>query len=58
MIDFGRIFDANAAEEYIIENDAPDVSPLRTARVGFRYLSTLIYGDEARALRGRAGRPA
>jgi sugar phosphate isomerase/epimerase len=58
MIDFGRIFDASSAEEYIIENDAPDVSPLQTARVGYRYLSTLIFGNEAKALRGRAGRPA
>jgi sugar phosphate isomerase/epimerase len=48
MIDFGRIFDASAAEEYIVENDAPDVSPLQTARVGYRYLSTLVFPNEAR----------
>jgi len=53
MIDFGRIFDANDAEEYIIENDQPDVSPLQTARVGYRYLSQLVYGHEQAAGRGR-----
>ena len=53
MIDFGRIFDANDAEEYIIENDAPDVSPLQTARVGYRFLTQLVYGHEQNAGRGR-----
>jgi sugar phosphate isomerase/epimerase len=58
MVDFGRIFDAHDAEEYIVEDDAPDVSSLQTARVGYRYVSTLVFGDERRALKGRAGRPA
>jgi sugar phosphate isomerase/epimerase len=48
MIDFGRIFDASAAEEYIVENDSPDVTPLQTAEVGYRYLSTLVFPDEVR----------
>ena len=48
MLDFGRIFDANAAEEYIIENDAPDVTPIQTARVGYRYLSSLVFPNDVR----------
>ncbi|MEV1011504.1 sugar phosphate isomerase/epimerase [Streptomyces sp. NPDC049881] len=38
MIDFPRIFRAHAVEEYIVENDTPDVTPLQTARVGYSYL--------------------
>ncbi|WP_052850130.1 sugar phosphate isomerase/epimerase family protein [Streptomyces avicenniae] len=38
MIDFARIFRAHAVEEYIVENDTPDVTPLQTARVGYSYL--------------------
>ena len=38
MIDFARIFAAHAVEEYIVENDTPDVTPLTTAAVGHLYL--------------------
>lgn len=38
MIDFGRVFRAHAVQEYIVENDTPDVTPLKTARVGYDYL--------------------
>lgn len=38
FIDFSRIFDAHQVEEYIVENDTPDVTPLQTARVGWNYL--------------------
>ncbi|GLW05762.1 sugar phosphate isomerase [Microtetraspora sp. NBRC 13810] len=38
IIDFGRIFDAHRVVEYIVENDTPDVTPRRTAEVGYRYL--------------------
>lgn len=37
-IDFRRIFDAHQVKEYIVENDTPDVTPRRTAEVGYRYL--------------------
>jgi hypothetical protein len=37
-IDFQRIFKAHRVREYIVENDNPDVSPLRTAEVGYAYL--------------------
>ncbi|MBT2231977.1 sugar phosphate isomerase/epimerase [Nonomuraea sp. NEAU-A123] len=37
-IDFRRIFDAHRVKEYIVENDTPDVTPRRTAEVGYRYL--------------------
>ncbi|MFX4291248.1 sugar phosphate isomerase/epimerase family protein [Streptomyces bohaiensis] len=37
-IDFPRIFRAHSVKEYIVENDTPDVTPLQTARVGYRYL--------------------
>lgn len=37
-IEFDRIFEAHRAEEYIVENDTPDVTPIRTARVGYDYL--------------------
>ncbi|MGH8869679.1 MAG: sugar phosphate isomerase/epimerase family protein [Actinomycetes bacterium] len=43
FIDFGRIFAANPVLEYIVENDQPDVTPLQTAQVGFRYLRTLRF---------------
>ena len=41
MIDFSRIFRAHSVLEYIVENDTPDVSPLRTAEVGYNYLRDL-----------------
>ena len=34
FIDFDRIFAAHTVEEYIVENDSPDVTPLQTARGG------------------------
>lgn len=37
-IDFARIFAAHRVREYIVENDNPDVTPLRTAEVGYAYL--------------------
>ncbi len=43
MIDFGRIFDKHQAEEYIVENDTPDVTPLNTAEVGYNYLRRLRF---------------
>ena len=43
FIDFGAIFEANTVTEYIVENDQPDVTPLQTATVGYRYLSELRY---------------
>jgi sugar phosphate isomerase/epimerase len=43
MIDFARIFDAHAVEEYIVENDTPDVTPLQTAQVGYSYLRNLRF---------------
>ncbi|WP_165986725.1 sugar phosphate isomerase/epimerase [Streptomyces sp. YIM 98790] len=41
MIDFKRIFRAHSVQEYIVENDTPDVTPLQTAEVGYSYLRTL-----------------
>jgi len=38
IVDFERIFRAHAVEEYIVENDTPDVSPLMSAAVGHLYL--------------------
>ncbi|ARQ71594.1 sugar phosphate isomerase/epimerase family protein [Streptomyces marincola] len=38
MIDFPRVFRAHPVKEYIVENDTPDVTPLRTAEVGWAYL--------------------
>lgn len=42
-IDFRRVFRAHRVEEYIVENDTPDVTPQRTAEVGYRYLRELRY---------------
>lgn len=42
-IDFARIFRAHAVEEYIVENDTPDVTPLQTADVGYDYLRDLRF---------------
>jgi len=43
FIEFDRIFAQHAVEEYIVENDSPDVTPLRTARVGYSYLRDLRF---------------
>jgi sugar phosphate isomerase/epimerase len=43
FIEFDRIFAAHAVEEYIVENDSPDVSPLQTAQVGYDYLRNLRF---------------
>jgi sugar phosphate isomerase/epimerase len=42
-IDFRRIFDKHRVEEYIVENDTPDVTPEQTSRVGYRYLRKLKF---------------
>jgi sugar phosphate isomerase/epimerase len=42
-IAFDRIFRAHAVEEYIVENDTPDVTPLQTAQVGYDYLRSLRF---------------
>ncbi|MBD8870633.1 sugar phosphate isomerase/epimerase family protein [Nocardioides donggukensis] len=42
-IDFARIFDAHRVEEYIVENDTPDVTPIQTADVGYAYLRNLRF---------------
>lgn len=38
VIDFPAIFRQHRVEEYIVENDTPDVTPLTTAAVGHSYL--------------------
>jgi sugar phosphate isomerase/epimerase len=43
MIDFRRIFSAVEVEEYVVENDTPDVTPQQTAEVGYDYLRRLRY---------------
>ena len=43
FIEFDRIFAAHAVEEYIVENDSPDVSPLQTVQVGYTYLRELRF---------------
>lgn len=42
-IDFARIFAEHTVREYIVENDTPDVTPLRTAEVGYSYLRQLRF---------------
>lgn len=42
-IDFATIFRKHRVEEYIVENDTPDVSPLTTAAVGHGYLEHLRF---------------
>ncbi|MEV0157406.1 sugar phosphate isomerase/epimerase [Micromonospora sp. NPDC050686] len=37
-IDFARIFRGHQVQEYIVENDTPDVTPQQTAEIGYRYL--------------------
>ncbi|MFC5381425.1 sugar phosphate isomerase/epimerase family protein [Aquipuribacter nitratireducens] len=41
FIDFPLIFGDHRVQEYIVENDQPDVDPLTTARVGWNYLSSV-----------------
>ena len=43
VINFPRIFRSHQVEEYIVENDTPDVTPLTTAAVGHLYLDHLRY---------------
>ncbi|WP_205471606.1 sugar phosphate isomerase/epimerase [Nocardioides sp. SYSU D00038] len=43
VVDFPRIFRSHEVEEYIVENDTPDVSPLTSAAVGHVYLDHLEY---------------
>ena len=43
VIDFSSIFRRHTVEEYIVENDTPDVSPLTSAAVGKLYLEHLKY---------------
>ena len=43
VINFAEIFRSHSVEEYIVENDTPDVTPLTTAAVGHVYLDHLRY---------------
>lgn len=43
FIDFAKIFRAHQVEDYIVENDSPDVTPIQTAEVGYSYLRGLRY---------------
>jgi sugar phosphate isomerase/epimerase len=43
FIDFAQIFAAHQVEDYIVENDTPDVTPLQTAQVGYSYLRNLRF---------------
>jgi sugar phosphate isomerase/epimerase len=43
IVDFPRIFRTHEVEEYIVENDTPDVSPLTSAAVGYLYLDRVEY---------------
>ncbi|NHC46287.1 sugar phosphate isomerase/epimerase family protein [Motilibacter aurantiacus] len=43
IIDFARIFQAHKAEQYVVENDTPDVTPLQTAEIGYNYLRGIRY---------------
>ncbi|GAA5145619.1 sugar phosphate isomerase/epimerase [Nocardioides marinquilinus] len=43
VIDFTKIFRQHTVEEYIVENDTPDVSPLTSAAVGKLYLEHTDY---------------
>ncbi|MGH1561994.1 sugar phosphate isomerase/epimerase family protein [Mumia sp. DW29H23] len=42
-LDFPRIFAHHQVEEYIVENDQPDVTPRQTAEVGYAYLRNLRF---------------
>ena len=43
VIDFAELFRNHQVEEYIVENDTPDVTPLTSAAVGHLYLDHLEY---------------
>jgi sugar phosphate isomerase/epimerase len=43
VVNFPRIFRTHQVEEYIVENDTPDVTPLTSAAVGHLYLDHLRY---------------
>lgn len=43
FIDFSKIFRAHQVEDYIVENDTPDVTPVQTAEVGYSYLRNLRF---------------
>ena len=43
VVDFPRIFRTHKVEEYIVENDTPDVTPLTSAAVGHLYLDHVEY---------------
>ncbi|SDE00124.1 sugar phosphate isomerase/epimerase family protein [Nocardioides lianchengensis] len=43
VVDFARILRRHRVEEYIVENDTPDVSPLTSAAVGRLYLEHLRF---------------
>jgi sugar phosphate isomerase/epimerase len=43
VVDFPRIFRSHQVEEYIVENDTPDVTPLTSAAVGHLYLDHVGY---------------
>ncbi|MER7560491.1 sugar phosphate isomerase/epimerase [Nocardioides sp. NPDC126508] len=43
FIDFAKVFSAHEVEEYIVENDTPEISPIHTAEVGYSYLRGLRY---------------
>lgn len=42
-IDFARVFAAQTVQQYIVENDEPDVTPRQTAEVGYSYLRNLRF---------------
>ena len=42
-IDFARVFAAQQVQQYIVENDEPDVTPRQTADVGYSYLRNLRF---------------
>lgn len=43
VIDFAPLFANHQVEEYIVENDTPDVTPRQTAEVGYDYLRALRF---------------
>ena len=42
-LDFPRIFDNHRVEEYIMENDEPNVTPRQTTEVGYEYLRNVRF---------------
>jgi sugar phosphate isomerase/epimerase len=43
VVDFAAIFANHQVEEYIVENDTPDVTPRQSAEVGYDYLRELRF---------------